>query len=140
VREGDAQLARRVRALLLGIGVVTLLLAALTVGAASAALLAERRAEIGLLLALGGTPRRIHALLASELLSVALLAALAGQLLGEWSAASLARRVIGEARFALTPLGAAAAVAAALGIVGVALAVAVRRVGALDAAVVLRGD
>jgi putative ABC transport system permease protein len=140
VRAGDAQLARRLRLLLLGIGGVTLALAALTVGAASAALLAERRVEIGLFLALGYSRRRVHGLLACELLTVAVVAALAGQVLGEWSAATLARRVLGAGTFGLTPLGAVAAVSAAIGIVGVAVLVAVQRISRLDAAGVLRGE
>jgi hypothetical protein len=140
VRAGDAQLARRLRLLLLGIGGVTLALAALTVGAASAALLAERRVEIGLFLALGYSRRRVHGLLASELLTVAVVAALAGQVLGEWSAATLARRVLGSGTFGLTPLGAVAAVSAAIGIVGVAVLVAVQRISRLDPAGVLRGE
>ncbi len=140
VRASDAQLARRLRLLLLGIGGVTLALAALTVGAASAALLAERRVEIGLFLALGYSRRRIHGLLAGELLTVAVLAALAGQVLGEWSAATLSRRVLGSGAFTLTALGALAAVSAAIGIVGVAVLVAVQRVSRLDAAAVLRGE
>ena len=140
VRAGDEQLARRLRLLLLGIGGVTLALAALTVGAASAALLAERRVEIGLFLALGYSRRRVHGLLACELLTVAVVAALAGQVLGEWSAAALARRVLGAGTFGLTALGAVAAVSAAIGIVGVAVLVAVERVSRLDAAAVLRGE
>lgn len=140
VRGGDARLAGRVRLLLLGIGAATLALAGLTVAAASAALLAERRLEIGLLLALGYTARRVYALLAGELLAVACAAALAGQLLGEWGASGLARRVLGDGAFRLTPLAALLAVGAALTIVAVALTVAVRRVGRLDAATVLRGD
>jgi predicted lysophospholipase L1 biosynthesis ABC-type transport system permease subunit len=140
VRSGDAQLARRLRLLLLGIGGVTLALAALTVGAASAALLAERRVEIGLFLALGYSARRVLGFLAGELLSVALVAAVVGQVLGEWSAASLSRRVLGSGTFGLTALGAVAAVSAALGIVGVAVLVAVQRVSRLNAATVLRGE
>ncbi len=140
VRFGDAQMARRLRLLLLGIGAVTLALAALTVAAASGALLAERRVEIGLFLALGYSARRVVGLFARELLAVAVAAALVGEIVGELGASSLSRHLLGAGGFTLTPLGALGSAAAAIGIVGVAVAIAVRRVELLDPATVLRGD
>ncbi|MEO8502709.1 MAG: FtsX-like permease family protein [Acidobacteriota bacterium] len=140
VLAGDARLAGRVRYLLFGIGAVTLALAALTVAAATAALLAERRAELGLLLALGYTVRRVANLLAAELMVVAAIAALVGALLGELGAAGLSRRLLGQGTFGFSPFGSLLAGLAAIAVVGLAIAVALRRISHLDAALVLRGD
>lgn len=140
VRAGDARLAQRLRLLLLGIGGITLTLAALTVAAATAALLADRRAEVGLFLALGYPVGRVTGLLAGELIAVALAAGLLGELLGELGAAGLARRVLGAGDFTLTPSGGLAAGVAASIVVALAVLLTLRRVARLDAAAVLRGD
>ncbi|HSG41349.1 MAG TPA: hypothetical protein VLE27_17035, partial [Thermoanaerobaculia bacterium] len=59
VSESDARLTERLTLVLAGVSFVSFLLALLSVGAATTALVGERRTEIGLLLALGYTGRRV---------------------------------------------------------------------------------
>lgn len=141
VSESDARLTRRLTLVLAGVSFVSFLLALLSVGAATTALIGERRTEIGLLLALGYTGRRVGGFLAAELLAAALVAAAAGQLLGEMAAGSLAQRLLGGGGgLSLTWTGFAGAVTAAVLVVGSSMLVALRRVERLDAARVLRGE
>ena len=141
VSESDARVTRRLTLLLAAVSAVSLLLALLSVGAATTALVGERRVEIGLLMALGYTGRRVAWLFAAELLAAALVAGLAGQLLGEIAASGLARRVLGlEGSLSLTWSGFAASAAAAVLVVGTSMILALRRVERLDAARVLRGE
>ena len=141
VSESDARLTERLTLVLAGVSFVSLLLALLSVGAATTALVGERRTEIGLLLALGYTGRRVGAFLASELLAAALVAAALGQLLGELAAGSLAQRMLGGGGgLSWTWTGFAGAVTAAVLVVGSSMLVALRRVERLDAARVLRGE
>lgn len=141
VSESDAALTRRLTLLLAAASAVSLALALLSVGAATTALVGERRREIGLMLALGYTGRRVGGLFAAELLAAALVAGLAGQLLGEIAAGRLAGRLLGTASGpALTWGGLAAAAGVAVAVVGIAMTAALRRVERLDAAQVLRGE
>jgi hypothetical protein len=137
----DARVTHRLTLVLLAVSGVSFLLALLSVGAATAALVGERRVEVGLMLALGYSPRRVGGMLAVELLAAALIAALTGELLGELAAGGLARRLLGGAGgLTLTWNGLAGAAAVAVLVVGASLAVALQRIGRLDAAVVLRGE
>jgi hypothetical protein len=137
----DARLTHRLTLVLLAVSGVSFLLALLSVGAATAALVGERRVEVGLMLALGYSPRRVGAMLAVELLAAALVAALAGELLGELAAGGLERHLLGGAAgLTFTWGGLAGAAAVAVVVVGASLAVALQRIGRLDAAVVLRGE
>jgi hypothetical protein len=141
VSESDARLTRRLTLVLAGVSFVSFLLALLSVGAATTALVGERRTEIGLLLALGYTGRRVGGFLAAELLAAALVAGAVGQLLGELAAGSLAQRMLGGGGgLALTWTGFAGAVTAAVLVVGSSMLVALRRVERLDPARVLRGE
>ena len=139
----DVRLTRRLTLLLAAVSAVSLLLALLSVGAATTALMGERRSEIGLLLALGYTGRRVGLFFGAELLAAALLAGVAGQLAGEIAASRLAGRllggVVGGGGLELTWSGFLAAAAAAVLVVGTSMAVALRRVERLDAAQVLKG-
>lgn len=138
----DARLTHRLTLLLLAVSGVSFLLALLSVGAATGALVGERRVEVGLMLALGYSGRRVGGLLAAELLAAAMVAALAGALLGEIAASVLESRVLGGGAGALglSWLGLAAAAAVAVLVVGASLAVALQRIERLDAALVLRGE
>ncbi|HLX10065.1 MAG TPA: FtsX-like permease family protein [Thermoanaerobaculia bacterium] len=137
----DARLMHRLTLVLVAVSGVSFLLALLAVGAATAALVGERRVEVGLMLALGYSGRRIGAMLAVELLAAALIAALAGELLGEAAAGGLERHLLGGAGGpVLTWSGLAGAAAVAALVVGTSLAVALRRIERLNAAVVLRGE
>jgi len=140
--ESDARLTRRLTLVLAAVSAVSLALALLSVAAATAALIGERRAEISLFLALGYTGRRVAGLFAAELLVAALAAGLAGEVLGELAAAWLAGRLLGAGGpgFSLTLSGAAAAALAAVAVVGLSMMVALSRVERLDAAGVLRGE
>ncbi|HEY6324873.1 MAG TPA: FtsX-like permease family protein [Thermoanaerobaculia bacterium] len=137
----DARTIRRLTLVLAAVSGVAFLLALLSVGAATAALVGERRVEVGLMLALGYSGRRVGGMLAAELLAVALVAALTGELLGEIAASGLERRLLGSASgLMLTWHGLAGAAAVAVLVVAASLAVALRRIERLDAAVVLRGE
>jgi hypothetical protein len=143
--ESDAQLTRRLQLLLGAVSAVSFLLALLAVGAATTALVGERRVEIGLMLALGYTGRRIGLFLAAELLAAALGGALAGAALGELAAGGLAARLaagaVGANGGALaTWSGFAAAAAVAVLVVGTSMILALNRLQQLDAARVLRGE
>ncbi|HSF41483.1 MAG TPA: ABC transporter permease [Thermoanaerobaculia bacterium] len=141
VSESDALLTERLTLLLAVVSAVSLLLALLSVGAATTALVGERRTEIGLLLALGYTGRRVGTFLAVELLAAAVVAGLLGQLLGELAATGLAHRLLGPGGgVSMTWSGFAAASLVAVLVVGVSMLVALRRVERLDAARVLRGE
>lgn len=142
VSESDARLTRRLTRVLMAVSAVSLILALISVAAATTALLGERRTEVGLLLALGYTGRRVGAFLAAELLVAALLAGMVGEVLGELAAGGLATRLLGAESLGLsvTWSGFAAAAAAAVLVVGSSLAMALRRIQRLDAARVLRGE
>jgi ABC-type lipoprotein release transport system permease subunit len=140
--QSDARLTRRLQLLLAAVSAVSFLLALLSVGAATTALVGERRTEIGLMLALGYTGRRISMLLGAELLTAALAGALAGALVGELAAGDLASRLAGGAGGGLTWTwsGFAAAAAVAVLVVGTAMTLALNHLEQLDAARILRGD
>jgi hypothetical protein len=153
VSASDARLTRRLRLVLAALSGVSLLLALLSVASSTAALLGERRTEIGLMMALGYGGRRIGLFLAAELLAAALGAACLGALAGELAAGSLALHLLGPPPGSLLPaaLGTlgrghfawqafAAAGIAAVGVVGASLALTVRRLEQLDAAAILRGQ
>jgi ABC-type antimicrobial peptide transport system permease subunit len=140
VSRSDAHLTRRLTLVLVAVSAVSLLLALLSVGAATTALVGERRVEIGLLLALGYTGRRVGIFLAVELLAAAVLAGAAGELLGELAAGELARRMLGRGGLAMTWGGFAAAALVAVLVVGSSMLVALSRVERLDPARVLRGE
>ncbi len=144
VSASDARLTRRLTLVLVAVSAVSLLLALISVGAATTALLGERRAEVGLLLALGYTGRRVGGFLAAELLAAAVIAGLLGQLLGDLAASLLADRLLGGGGggggVLMTWSGFAASATVAALVVGSALALALHRIQKLDAARVLRGD
>jgi putative ABC transport system permease protein len=141
VSESDARVTRRLTLVLVAVSAVSLLLALLSVAAATTALVGERRTEIGLLLALGYTGRRVGGFLAAELLAAALLAGIGGELLGELAAGGLAQRMLGgSGDLALTWGGFAAAATVAVLVVGSSMLMALRRVERLDPARVLRGE
>ncbi len=143
VSRSDERLTRRVIRLLGAVSGISLLLALLSVAAATAALVGERRTEIGLLLALGCSVARVGRLLAAELLLAALAAALVGDLLGELAARDLARRLLGAlppGASTISGVGLAGAAMVAVLVVGVSMTFALSRIGRLDAARVLKGD
>ncbi len=138
----DARVTRNLQLLMAGVGAICLLLALVTVGSATLALLEERRREMALFLALGYTGRWVQGLVSAELGLVGLASVVAGGLLGEAAAALLARLLLGgtSSTFGLSAAGLAAG-GLAVALVIVAAAGLVRwRVERLDAAVVLQGN
>lgn len=140
VSESDARVTRRLTMVLFAVSAVSLLLALISVGAATTALLGERRTEVGLLLALGFTGRRVGGFLAAELLAAAVLAGAAGQVLGDVAAGALADRLLGPGPGGYSWSGFAASASVAALVVGSSLFLALRRIQRLDAARVLRGE
>jgi putative ABC transport system permease protein len=144
ISDSDSRVTRRLTLVLVAVSAVSLLLALLSVGAATTALVGERRVEIGLLLALGYTGRRVGAFLSAELLVAALLAGATGEVVGELAAGGLARRMLGgtggAGSLSLTWGGFAASALVAVLVVGASMLVALRRVERLDPARVLRGE
>lgn len=144
VSESDARVTRRLTMVLSAVSAVSLLLALISVGAATTALLGERRTEVGLFLALGYTGRRVGGFLAAELLAAAVLAGMAGQVLGDLAAGALADRLLGPGDLGggsfITWSGFVASATVAAFVVGSSLLLALRRIERLDAARVLRGE
>lgn len=142
VSESDARVTRRLTRVLVAVSAVSFLLALISVGAATTALLGERRTEVGLLLALGYTGRRVGGFLAAELLVAAVLAGMAGQVLGDLAAGALADRLLGPGAGGsfITWSGFVASASVAALVVGSSLMLALRRIQRLDPARVLRGD
>jgi len=141
VSDSDSRVTRRLMLLLAAVSALSFLLALFSVGAATTALVGERRVEIGLLLALGFTGRRVGTFLSAELLVAALLAGAVGEIAGELAAGGLARRMLGgSGSLALTWGGFAASALVAVLVVGSSMLVALRRVERLDPARVLRGE
>jgi hypothetical protein len=140
ISESDERISRRVTRVLAALSAVAVLLAVLSVTAATVALVGERRLEFGLLQALGFTGARINALFAAELLIAAGAGALIGALAGEGATRALAQRLLGDAPAGIGWASLPLAAVTALLVVGSALLVALRRLGRLDAARILRGE
>jgi hypothetical protein len=149
VSESDARLTHRVALVLGAVSAISLALALVSVAAATFTLVGERRTEIGLMMALGYSGARIGWFLAAELLTAALLAAAIGALAGEVAAGVLATHLLGtatagelSAQSGTLPVARALVTAGtiALTVVGGALLLAIRRLGHLDAAAILRGQ
>lgn len=142
VSVSEAALVHRLTLLLGAVAVIACLLAVLSVGASTTALVEERRTEIGLFMALGFTAPRVAAIFAAELLVLALVAGVAGDVLGELAALQLVRSVLGQAAELTLPAwtGLIAAALAAIVVVGLSMVVALAHIGRLDAARVLKGE
>ena len=138
VTEAEGNLLGRTRLLIVSMVVLILVLTALCVLATMAALAMERRADVGLMKALGGTISRIVGLFVAEVGVLGavggLLGCVAGMALAQW----MGRRVFGTSiteRWEVFPLTIAM-------MVGVAMAGALplRRLGDVRPAVILRGE
>lgn len=138
VTQAEGALLGRIHGLVVGMALLILVLTALCVLATMAALAMERRADIGLMKALGGSISRVMALFLAEVTALGaaggLLGCLAGLALSDW----LGHRVFGTAispRWEVFPFTIAL-------MVGVALAGALplRLLGNVRPAVILRGE
>lgn len=139
VAETEGRVLARVSGLLWLVTLAAMAAAALAVAATSAASVIERRSEIGLMKALGGTNTLVNGIFLAEQLSLAVTGGLIGFLLGAILAHALGTSVFGvpaSFRIALLPiiLGAAALVA----IFG--SFVPLRRAARFEPATILRGD
>lgn len=138
VTQGEGDLLHRIHLLVISMVVLILALTALCVLATIAALAMERRTDVGLMKALGGSIARVMSLFLAE---VGILAA-AGGLIGWAVGIALSRwmghRVFGTAistRWEILPLTMALVVA-----VAIAGALPLRALGRVKAAVILRGE
>jgi putative ABC transport system permease protein len=138
VTDAEGDLLGRTRLLILSMIVLILALTALCVLATMAALATERRADVGLMKALGGTIARIVGLFLAELgvLGAAggVIGCAAGVVLGEW----IGRRVFGTSiapRWEIFPLTIVLMV-----VVAMAGALPLQRLGNVKPAVILRGE
>jgi putative ABC transport system permease protein len=141
VSDAERALAARLAALLAAIALLTLALVWIAAGAAVASLVDARRSEIGLYLALGFEAARVRRLLALELLAACAVAAVVGELLGVGVASFLARSVLGGGEAVALRWGPLlGGPLVALVVVGLAAALPLRALAALDPARVLAGD
>jgi len=97
VAEGEGLILKRVRALLWFVTFISLLAAALAIGASSAASVIHRRTEIGLMKALGAASATIGFLLIAEQLLLALVGGAVGYVLGIILARLVGQKVFGAA-------------------------------------------
>ncbi len=138
IAQAEGQLLGRLRMLLLSTVVLVLALTGLCVLATMTALAMERRADVGLMKALGGAMPRVVRLFLAEVGTLGAIGGLIGSLVGAALAGWIGRRVFGteiSARFEVFPLTIALMVAVAL-----AGASPLRLLGRVRPAVVLRGE
>jgi putative ABC transport system permease protein len=139
VAESEGRILTRVSTLLWIVTLAALIAAALAVAATSATTVLERRAEVGVMKAIGATNAIVIAIFLSEQLLLAFVGGLVGYALGTALAWSFGESVFGSPatpRLVLLPV-----------IVGVAAAVAIfgsliplRRAARFDPAPILRGE
>jgi putative ABC transport system permease protein len=138
VTEAEGNLLSRTRLLIVSMVILILVLTSLCVLATMAALAVERRADVGLMKALGGTISRIVGLFLAEVGVLGavggLLGCVAGVALAQW----MGRRVFGTSitpRWEIFPITIAMMV-----VVSMAGALPLRRLGKIKPAVILRGE
>jgi putative ABC transport system permease protein len=138
VTEAEGELLARIRLLIVSMVLLILVLTGLCVLATMAALAMERREDVGLMKALGGSISRIVGLFLAEVGVLGavggLIGCMAGVALSHW----MGQRVFGtaiSARWEIFPLTVALMVGAAL-----AGALPLRRLGNVKPAVILRGE
>jgi putative ABC transport system permease protein len=138
VTEAEGNLLDRTQLLIVSMVILILVLTALCILATMAALAMERRADVGLMKALGGSISRIVALFLAEVGALGALGGLLGSIAGVGLAQWMGQRVFGASitpRWEIFPLTIAL-------MVGVALAGALplRMLGRVKPAVILRGE
>ncbi len=138
VTEAEGNLLSRTRLLIVSMVVLILVLTALCVLATMAALAMERRADVGLMKALGGTISRIVGLFLAEVGVLGAVGGLIGCIVGVALAQWMGHRVFGTSiapRWEIFPITIAMMV-----VVSMAGALPLRRLGKIKPAVILRGE
>jgi len=138
VTEAEGELLSRIRLLILSMVLLILVLTGLCVLATMAALAMERREDVGLMKALGGSISRIVGLFLAEVGVLGAVGGLAGCIAGVALSHWMGQRVFGtaiSARWEIFPLTVALMAGAAL-----AGALPLRRLGNVKPAVILRGE
>jgi putative ABC transport system permease protein len=138
VAEGEGALLARIRLLIAAMVGLILVLTALCVLATMAALAMERREDVGLMKALGGSISHIVALFLTEVGVLGAIGGIAGCILGIILSRWMGERVFGTAispRWDAIPLTVGMMVAASM-----AGALPLRMLGKVKPAVILRGD
>jgi putative ABC transport system permease protein len=138
VNEAQVELASRLRLLVFSMVVLILLLTGLCVLATMAALAVERRRDVGLMLALGGSISRVVQLFLAEAAAMGATSGVAGYLVGIVLARWIGWRVFDAAispRWEILPLTIALTMGVAL-----AGALPLRLLGRVRPAVILRGE
>jgi putative ABC transport system permease protein len=139
VAEGEGRILSRVSGLMWIVTFAALFAAALAVGATSATTVLERRAEIGLMKALGASRRAVSAFFIAEQLFLALIGGTLGYVLGIILAHALGVGIFGvapELRWILLPI--VLALAALVALLGSLLPLG--RASRVDPAPILRGE
>ncbi|MBI3696171.1 MAG: ABC transporter permease [Acidobacteria bacterium] len=139
VVESEAGVVLKIRGTLLGLTLLVLLIVMLCVMNNFGAIVYQRRKEIGILKAIGGSDRRIAALFAAEAAAVALAGSLGGFALGwllaRWLGWQIFHQPV-ETRWEVLPPVAGVTLLVALA----AIVVPLRRVRRIEPAVILRGE
>jgi putative ABC transport system permease protein len=138
VTEAEGDLLNRIRLLIVSMVLLILMLTALCVLATMAALAMERRQDVGLMKALGGSIARIVALFMAEVGILGAAGGFVGAILGIELSRWMGQRVFGTAistRWEIFPLTIALMIAVAL-----AGALPLRLLGKVKPAVIFRGE
>lgn len=138
VTKGEGDLLHRIHLLVISMVSLILILTALCVLATMAALSMERRVDVGLMKALGGSILQVMTLFVAEVALLAAAGGFLGWVLGVELSGWMGRRVFGAAistRWEVLPL----TMALVLG-VAIAGALPLRSLGGVKAAVILRGE
>lgn len=138
VTQAEGDLLHRIRLLVVSMVVLILVLTALCVLATIAALAMDRRTDVGLMKALGGSIARVMSLFVAEVAILAAVGGLVGWVVGVGLSHWMGHRVFGTAistRWEVLPVTMALVVA-----VAIAGAMPLRALGRVNAAVILRGE
>lgn len=138
ITETEAKLLRRIRFLILSTGLLILILTALCVLATMAALAMERRKDVGLMKALGGSMQKVLRIFLAEVGVMAFAGAVLGYAVGMVLSIWMGRRVFGASitpRWEVLP-----ATVALMLLVALAGALPLRLLGNVRPAAILRGE